>query len=65
MGGKHRILPDNIAPVTSAGAVSLPSAVRDRLGIKQGERAYVQFLKTDDGYKIVPVELAFRAKAVR
>lgn len=47
------------ATVTSKGQITLPKAVRDRLGVKAGDR--VEFVETDRGFVVVPATQDIRA----
>lgn len=40
------------ATLTSKGQITLPKAVRDRLGVSSGDR--VEFIETEGGYLVVP-----------
>jgi antitoxin PrlF len=42
--------------LTSKGQMTLPKAVRDRLGVKPGDR--LDFVEDDDGFRVVKVRIA-------
>jgi AbrB family looped-hinge helix DNA binding protein len=47
------------ATVTSKGQVTLPKEVRDRLGLRAGDR--IEFVETERGYVVVPATQDIRA----
>jgi antitoxin PrlF len=47
------------ATLTSKGQVTLPKAVRDRLGLRAGDR--IEFVETDRGFVVVPATQDIRA----